>query len=125
VDQPLSRVRGRVAGATRAQAPVSAGGDGSASPASAADLLVSLEAVEGETALLLGARDILPIRSRLDKPDRAALDQAFLRRAEAIGADPELLSAFSPSQGEISSKAPHPSAISPSPQGGHDAQAAV
>ncbi len=81
--------------------------------------------MQDETALLRWAKDILPVRSRLDETDRIALDRAFLRRAETIRADPELLSAFSPSQGEISSEAPHPSTISPSPQGGHDAQASL
>lgn len=59
------------------------------------------------------------------EPDAVALNQAFLRRAEAIGADPELMSAFAPSQ--VASEPellPDPTIISPSP-GGYDAQAAV
>jgi hypothetical protein len=124
-DQPLSRVRTRVAGATQAQAPVPAGADGFASPASASDLLASLEAVEDEAALLLWARDILPVRSTLDETDRIALDQAFLRRAETIGADPELLSAFTPPHESVGQN-PVPGSLNPTPTlGGHDAQAAV
>ena len=45
-------------------------------------------------ALLRWALEILPARNKLDDGQRAALDAAFLARADAIGADPELLTPF-------------------------------
>jgi hypothetical protein len=82
-----------------------------------------LEAVLDEEALLRWAKDILPVRSRLAELDRVAMDQAFLERAKAIGADPEFLSAFSRSGQETSSEPlPLSSPTIPS-AGGFDAQA--
>jgi hypothetical protein len=40
------------------------------------------------------ALETLPARNKLDEEQRAALDTAFLARADAIGADPELLTPF-------------------------------
>ena len=47
-------------------------------------------------ALFRWALEILPARNKLDDAQRAAFDAAFLARADAIGADPELLIPFSP-----------------------------
>ena len=40
------------------------------------------------------ALETLPARNKLDEEQRAALDAAFLARADAIGADPEVLTPF-------------------------------
>jgi hypothetical protein len=40
------------------------------------------------------ALEMLPARNKLDDARRAAFDAAFLARADAIGADPELLIPF-------------------------------
>jgi hypothetical protein len=124
--QPLSRVRRRVVRATLAQAP--SGTPAGPPPSEQSDLsvsvlLVGLAAVQDEMGLLTWARDALSLRAELKEPDAVALNQAFLRRAEAIGADPELMSAFAPSQ-EVSESElnPHPATTPPRP-GGHDAQA--
>ena len=45
-------------------------------------------------ALFRWALEILPARNKLDDAQRAAFDAAFLARADAIGADPELLIPF-------------------------------
>jgi hypothetical protein len=42
---------------------------------------------------------MLPARNKLDEARRAVFDAAFLAKADAIGADPELLLAFRPSAG--------------------------
>jgi hypothetical protein len=56
-----------------------------------------LARIEDADALLRWALDILPARNKLDEAQRAEFDAAFLARAAAIGADPELLIAFRPS----------------------------
>ena len=45
-------------------------------------------------SLFRWALEVLPARNKLDDSARAALDAAFLAKAEAIGADPELLIPF-------------------------------
>ena len=50
-----------------------------------------LAGISDPDALLRWALDALPRRNQLDEDARAALDAAFLERATAIGADPELL----------------------------------
>ena len=45
------------------------------------------------------ALEILPARNKLDDEQRAAFDAAFLARADAIGADPELLTPFASASG--------------------------
>jgi hypothetical protein len=40
------------------------------------------------------ALETLPARNKLNEEQRAALDAAFLARADAIGADPEVLTPF-------------------------------
>jgi hypothetical protein len=127
-DRPFVRVRARVVHETLAQPPAPTPAARSAfapRELSASDPLVCLEAVTDETALLAWAREALPHRSSLDEKDRAAFDQAFLQCAQALGADPELLSAFVPSK-EVSEPKLNPNpAITPPPPGGHDAQAAL
>jgi hypothetical protein len=61
------------------------------------DLVRDLARIEDADALLRWALDILPARNKLDETQRTKFDAAFLARADAIGADPELLIAFSPS----------------------------
>jgi hypothetical protein len=56
-----------------------------------------LARIENADALLRWALDILPARNKLGDAQRAEFDAAFLARADAIGADPELLIAFRPS----------------------------
>ena len=50
--------------------------------------------IEDADALFRWALEILPARNKLDEARRAEFDAAFLARADAIGADPELLIAF-------------------------------
>jgi hypothetical protein len=123
--QPLLRVRGRVERPTSAQAPSTpAGSPGSALlELSVSDLVVSLAAVGDEMGLLTWAKGALSCRGGLQERDRAALDEAFLQRAQAIGADPELLSAFVPAQETGEPELVPASSITPQPTGGHDAQA--
>ena len=55
-----------------------------------------LAAIEDPEALFRWARAILPLRNRLSDGARGTLDAAFLKRANEINADPELLIAFAP-----------------------------
>jgi hypothetical protein len=55
-----------------------------------------LAAIEDPEVLFRWARAILPIRNRLSDGARGTLDAAFLKRANEINADPELLIAFAP-----------------------------
>jgi ERF superfamily len=55
-----------------------------------------LAAIEDPEALFRWARAILPLRNRLSDEARGTLDAAFLKRAQEINADPELLIAFAP-----------------------------
>ena len=55
-----------------------------------------LEHLESTDELFRWALDNLPTRNRLSENERTALDAAFLARAEAIGAEPEVLLAFQP-----------------------------
>ncbi len=105
-------VRGEVMGTTQAH---------HSHPAPQSVVLASLEAVQDEAALLRWAKDALPVRNRLGGEERAALHQAFLRRAEAIGACSDLLVLSQEPAPEISS-APLPVTA---PAGGHDAQATL
>jgi ERF superfamily len=57
-----------------------------------------LARIEDAEALFRWALEILPARNKLDELQRAAFDAAFLARADAIGADPELLIPFGPSR---------------------------
>jgi hypothetical protein len=69
-----------------------------------------LAQIEDPEALLQWALDSLPARNKLDDTRREALDAAFLAKAEAIGADPELLIPFA-DRGEPSlddNSAPNP-----------------
>ena len=52
-------------------------------------------------ALFRWALEILPARNKLDDAQRAAFDAAFLARADAIGADPELLIPFTITPGAV------------------------
>ncbi len=72
--------------------------------------------------LLTWAREALSHRSGLDENDRAALDQAFFQKAEAVGADPELLSAFAPSYETSEPELRCEPSINPPLAAGHDAQ---
>jgi hypothetical protein len=86
--KPLSHVRGRVHGPPSTEAPSPAPGvqaENSSLSVSASDLLAGLEAVQDEAGLLQWVRDAMPLRVTLDASERASLDQAFLRRAEAFG----------------------------------------
>ena len=58
-----------------------------------------LAAVPDAEALLKWALDALSVRNALDENSRAALDRAFLERAEALEVDPELLVAFTGAAG--------------------------
>jgi hypothetical protein len=62
------------------------------------DLARDLARIEDADALFRWALEILPARNKLDEAPRAEFDAAFLARAHAIGADPELLIAFRPSR---------------------------
>jgi hypothetical protein len=55
-----------------------------------------LARIEDADALFRWALEILPARNKLEEARRAEFDEAFLARANAIGADPELLIAFGP-----------------------------
>jgi hypothetical protein len=80
----------------------------------------SLEQVRDEAGLLRWAVAALPYRNRLTDDARSELDAAFLARAQAIGADPELLAAFS---GGGMEEREQPKRTVPSATGGeHDAQ---
>jgi hypothetical protein len=50
--------------------------------------------IEDADALFRWALEALSVRNKLDETRRAEFDAAFLARAEAIGADPDLLIAF-------------------------------
>ena len=58
----------------------------------------ALAHVTDADGLLRWAAAALPYRYSLDEDRRTALDGAFVQKAEAIGADPELLLAFSSQQ---------------------------
>ena len=63
----------------------------SSSFTSTGDLGSELAHITDADTLFRWALEILPARNKLDQPQRAALDAAFFARADAIGADPELL----------------------------------
>jgi hypothetical protein len=67
-----------------------------------------LAKIEDADALFRWALEALPIRNKLNETRRAEFDAAFLARADAIGADPDLLIAFRPSgvSAELDSPAP-------------------
>jgi hypothetical protein len=130
-DKPLARVRGRVTSTTQARMSCSAPSprvEQTLPTVSASDLLVRLEAVEDEAVLLHWASDALAVRHTMAETERSALDQAFFRRAAAVGLDPEMLCAFpvpeETSTGALTSS-PAPLIPSPTPAGGPDAQATL
>ncbi|MCC2654703.1 MAG: hypothetical protein K0Q60_4870 [Microvirga sp.] len=79
-NRPARRPRGR-----SRKAPVQT------APNTSQDFAAELAAITGADALLRWAVDALPRRNRLSDAERIQLDQAFLARAEALGADPDLL----------------------------------
>jgi hypothetical protein len=70
-----------------------------------------LASIADADALFRWALEILPARNKLDDAQRAAFDAAFLARADAIGADPDLLIPFT------SRRAPSP--LGDGPVAGH------
>jgi hypothetical protein len=64
------------------------------SSASSRDPLAELARASTDDALLRWAIATLPLRSGLEADARLALDRAFRARAEAVGADPEMVLAF-------------------------------
>ncbi len=56
--------------------------------------LRDLAQVQNPEALFRWALEVLPVRNKLADEPRAALDAAFLAKADAVGTDPELLIAF-------------------------------
>jgi hypothetical protein len=66
----------------------------SSSSASSGDPGGDLAQITDADALLRWALENLPARNKLGEHQLAALDAAFLARADAIGADPELLTPF-------------------------------
>jgi hypothetical protein len=71
----------------------------SSSPLRSEHLDADLARIADTDALFLWALEILPFRNELDESQRAVFDAAFLARADAIGADPELLIPFAPRRG--------------------------
>jgi hypothetical protein len=59
-------------------------------PSPSPDLAAELAALRDADALLRWALEALPRRYRLSDEERAELDAAFLARAEALGAEPDL-----------------------------------
>jgi hypothetical protein len=68
--------------------------------------LRALAQIQDADALFRLAVNILPARNKLDDAQRAEFDAAFLARADAIGADPELLLAFRPSRSPVEAENP-------------------
>jgi hypothetical protein len=60
----------------------------------ASDPARGLAKIEDTDALFRWALNALPVRNKLDETRRAEFDAAFLARADAIGADPDMLIAF-------------------------------
>jgi hypothetical protein len=56
--------------------------------------LGDLANIADSETLFRWALEVLPARNKLDEKERSALDAAFLAKAEAVGADPELLVPF-------------------------------
>ena len=75
--------------------------------AQSTDPLGDLAKIADAETLFRWALEVLPARNKLDDKERAALDAAFLAKAEVIGADPELLTPFA------ISRAPSPLAFHP------------
>jgi hypothetical protein len=63
-------------------------------PARLRNPLRDLAQVQNPEALFRWALEVLPVRNKLAEEPRAALDAAFLAKADAVGTDPELLIAF-------------------------------
>jgi hypothetical protein len=84
----------------------------SSSPLRSGHLDADLSRIADTDALFRWALEILPFRNKLDESQRAASDAAFLARADAIGADPELLIPFAPRRGpsQFNDGAGHPAA---------------
>jgi hypothetical protein len=66
--------------------------------AKSTDPLGDLATIADAETLFRWALEVLPARNKLDEKERVALDAAFLAKAEAIGADPELLTPFAASR---------------------------
>jgi hypothetical protein len=64
--------------------------------AGAVDPLAELAATKDIEALVAWAAKMMPLRNRMAEAPRAALDVAFLAKAKALGAEPDLLLAFAP-----------------------------
>jgi hypothetical protein len=58
------------------------------------DPMGDLANIADADTLFRWALEVLPARNKLDDKERATLDAAFLAKAEAIGADPEVLTPF-------------------------------
>jgi hypothetical protein len=59
--------------------------------------LGDLATIADAETLFRWALEVLLARNKLDEKERGALDAAFLAKAEALGADPELLVPFAAS----------------------------
>jgi hypothetical protein len=77
---------------------------------SRSDPVGDLARIEDSEGLLQWALEILPARNKLDDARREVLDAAFFARAEAIGADPELLIPFGHRDEPIIADGPSPRA---------------
>ena len=62
-----------------------------AAPRPVTELLEELAGIDDAEALLAWALAMLPLRNGFDETARAKLDAAFLARAEALGAESEVL----------------------------------
>ena len=62
--------------------------------AKSTDPLGDLATIADAETLFRWALEVLLARNKLDEKERGALDAAFLAKAEALGADPELLVPF-------------------------------
>jgi hypothetical protein len=127
--QSVVRGRGRVAGETRASEPPRPSLTLVGHPRAASNLLVNLEAVHDEAALLRWAKDTLSERAGMNEQDRAALTQAFVERAKAIGASSELPATSGFSSRNVSSERlpmPTPTSVAAGAElGDADAQATI
>ena len=72
-----------------------------------------LDHITDADALFRWALDALPRRNRMSDEERARVDEAFLARAEALGAKPDLLRMAEPELTRPESATPAPSPSSP------------
>jgi hypothetical protein len=98
-----SEIRAAQQGAQRDLLDLSAEGRGGRRPRSPRERLRpgrlrnplrDLALVQNPEALFRWALEVLPVRNKLAEEPRAALDAAFLAKADAVGTDPELLIAL-------------------------------